>query len=253
MMRRYVFIYIVCAVVSSTVSAATSDLRIQADSAYQAGDYRQAITLYDSIMATEGQSTEICYNIGGAHFKDGDIAHAILYYERALLLSPGDEDVRFNLEFARSQTIDRIVPHHEIFLLTWWRSMVSMANADTWAITAVTAFCCMLICILLFLFIPRMWVQRTGFYLSLLLLAGCIISNICAWQQANRETNCRGAIVMTSSAVVRSTPSESGTELFVLHEGTRVDITDDTMQGWKEIVLADGKRGWVEMSRIEKI
>ena len=61
------------------------------------------------------------------------------------------------------------------------------------------------------------------------------------------------AIIMEPSVTVRSTPSTSGTELFILHEGKKVTIKDDSMKDWKEIEIEDGNIGWLPASAIEQI
>lgn len=230
-----------------------TDLKTAADSAYSKEQYDKAVLLYDSLISNEGGSVEAYYNLGCCHYRLDDMAHAVLNFERALLLSPGDEDIRHNLDLSRSKTIDKIVPHREIFLVTWWRQLVNLAGPDTWSIFAVISFVVMLAMSFVFLFACRVWLQQVGLYTTVVSLVVCVVTNICAYQQNNRQEERLGAIVMVSSATVRSTPSHSGTDLFVLHDGTRVDICDDSMSDWKEIILADGKRGWIELKAIERI
>ena len=246
--------YLLTLIVSALSCVAYADnLKEKADSAYLQEKYDDAIALYDSLAAVEGSSVEVYYNLGNCYYKLDDMARAVLNYERALLLSPGDEDIRVNLELARSKTIDKIVPHHEVFLVTWWRSFVNLTGADLWSVLSIVFFVAMLALVFMYLFASSVWLQKSGFYGGFVMLLCCIVTNICAWQQSERREERSGAIVMSSSAVVRSTPSASGTDLFVLHEGTRVDITDNSMREWKEIVLADGKKGWISTSQIERI
>lgn len=227
--------------------------KAEADSAYSAGRYEEAVALYDSLAAAEGPSAEVYYNLGCCHYRLDNVALAVLNFERALLLEPGDDDIRTNLEMARAKTIDKIIPHHEIFFVLWGRQIVNLMSVDKWATTAVTAFLLMLLCLCAYLFASRMWIKKTGFYAAVAALAVCLLSNVCAWQGRQRQANRLGAIVMGSSAVVHSTPASNGVDLFVIHEGTRVDIIDDTMREWKEIQLADGKKGWIETKAIERI
>ena len=60
------------------------------------------------------------------------------------------------------------------------------------------------------------------------------------------------AVVMSLSTAVKSSPDRSATDLFVLHEGTLVEITN-RLDGWCEITIADGKKGWLESKTIETI
>ena len=80
-----------------------------------------------------------------------------------------------------------------------------------------------------------------------------MLSNIFAFLQKQELIHRRGAIVMDAAVNVKSTPAQNGTDLFILHEGTRVDIIDDQMKQWKQVRVADGKEGWVEAKQIEKI
>ena len=248
-MRKFIILALVSLIAAQTYAVS----KAQADSAYVREDYAAAAVLYDSLLTAEGPSSEIYYNLGNCYYKTDEIAKCVLNYERALLIAPGDDDIRFNLELARSKTIDRIIPHHEIFLVTWWRSLVNMTDADTWGVYAVSAFVAMLLLLMFYLFATSLWVQKTAFYSGAVLLVLCILFNICAWSQSDKQFNRTGAIVMSPSAIVRSTPSASGTDLFVLHEGTRVEILDDTMTEWKEVQIADGKKGWIEKKVISKI
>jgi tetratricopeptide (TPR) repeat protein len=226
--------------------------KAEADSAYMAGNYQQAVALYDSLLQ-QGVSTELYYNMGNCYYRLDDMTHAVLYYERALLLSPGDGDVRFNLQMARSKTIDKIVPESEMFFVTWYRSVVSLASADGWGRMAVAFFLLTAILALLYLFTNRMWMRKTGFFGALVMLLCFVLCNIFGYSQKKDFENRRGAIIMESAVNVKSTPAHDGTDLFILHEGTKVTIIDNTMREWKEIRVSDGKRGWLETKQIEVI
>ena len=226
--------------------------KAQADSAYMQGNYQQAVQLYDSLLQ-QGVSTELYYNMGNCYYRLDDMTHAVLYYERALSLSPGDGDVRFNLQMARSKTIDKIVPESEMFFVTWYRSAVSMASADGWGRMAVIFFLLTAVLALLYLFANRMWLRKTGFFGALVMLLCFVLCNVFAYSQKKDLENRRGAIIVESAVNVKSTPAQDGTDLFILHEGTKVRIIDNTMREWKEIRVSDGKRGWVETKQIEVI
>lgn len=223
-----------------------------ADSAYAAGKYDEAISLY-SAMLKEGESADIYYNLGNCYYKTDRIAHAVLNYERAFLLDPADADVRFNLELARAKTVDKIIPESEMFFITWFKSLVNVMSMDRWACTGVAAFVLMCLLAFVFYFSNRVALKKLGFFGALFMLLVVIFSNIFAYRQYVAQTVRTGAVVMTASEVVKSTPNESGTDLFVLHEGTRVEIIDDSMKDWKEIRIADGKRGWIPAKSMEII
>lgn len=233
-------------------AAASAMTKAEVDSAYARGQYQQAIRGYESLLE-HGASADLYYNLGNAYYRTEDITHAILNYERALLFSPGDGDIRFNLQIAQSKTIDKIVPEAEMFFVTWYYACVNLMSVDGWAWMALGTLILVIILLLVYLFSERVWLRKIGFFAGLALLALFVVSNIFAWQQQQGLLHRRGAIVMSPSAAVKSTPARNGTDLFILHEGTKVTITDDSMKGWKGIRVADGKEGWIESNGIEEI
>lgn len=226
--------------------------KANADSAYARQQYQQAIKDYEELLH-DGVSAELYYNLGNAYYRTDNITRAVLNYERALLLSPGDGDIRFNLQMARSKTIDKITPESEMFFVTWYHALVNIMSVDGWARTALVSFALAIVLALAYLFSARIWVRKVGFFGGLAFIAVFILANLFAYQQRQELVNRTGAIIISSAVPVKSTPSKSGTDLFILHEGTKVEITDGTMRGWKEIRVADGKEGWIETSKIEII
>lgn len=223
-----------------------------ADSAYSAGEYATAIDLYERLL-TDGESAVLYYNLGNAYYKMDDMSHAILNYERALRLNPSDKDVRFNLDLARSKTIDRVNDRVEIFFVRWFRSLTSLLSLDGWARVAIVTFLLFLFAVALFVFGRKRSLRKTSLILALILLLLTVCANGIGYGQKRRLNNHTEAIVMDPSVIVRSTPSSSGTELFVLHEGRKVTITDDAMQAWKQIALEDGNVGWIETKSLTVI
>ena len=215
--------------------------KVEGDSAYINNDFASAIQIYESLLK-QGEAPEIYYNLGNSYYKTDDIARAILNYERALLLSPGNADIRANLEIARSKAVDKVTPIPEIF-----------ECSDAWAKTGIVSFLLFLVSLAVFLFTHRIKWKKVGFCATVLLLFATVLSNVFASQQKKYLTEHNDAIILSPSVTVRSTPSESGTSLFILHEGRKVEIKDNSMREWKEIRLEDGKVGWVPASSVEII
>ena len=236
----------------SLLTPASAVTKAEADSSYVRGQYQQAITQYEALLK-QGASADLYYNLGNAYYRTENIPEAVLNYERALLLSPGDRDIRFNLQIARSKTFDKIVPESEMFFVTWYRSLVSMMSVDAWARTALVSLAITIILLLVYLFSERIWLRKAGFFGGVALLLLFVGANIFAWQQKKDLLNRKGAIIFDPSVTVKSTPAANGTDLFILHEGTKVVITDGSMKEWKEIRLADGKEGWIESKHIRVI
>ena len=236
----------------SLLTPSSAQTKAEADSSYVRGQYQQAITQYEALLK-QGASADLYYNLGNAYYRTENIPEAVLNYERALLLSPGDRDIRFNLQIARSKTFDKIVPESEMFFVTWYRSLVSMMSVDGWARTALVALALTIILLLVYLFSERIWLRKAGFFGGVALLVLFVGANIFAWQQKKDLLNRKGAIIFAPTVTVKSTPAANGTDLFILHEGTKVVITDGSMKEWKEIRLADGKEGWIESKHIRVI
>ena len=230
--------------ISSSLEDAT---KAEGDSAYMKNDYASAIQIYEALL-NRGEAADIYYNLGNSYYKAGDIAKAILNYERALLLQPGNGDIRANLEIARSKTVDKVEPVPEIFFVSWTKSLINSMSVDSWAVCGVVCFILLIVSLYLFIFSKQIVLKKAGFISGIVFLAVTILANVFANQQKDELTNRNSAIVINPSVTVRSTPSESGTSLFILHEGHKVGVKDGSMKDWKEIRLEDGKVGWVPAS-----
>ena len=226
--------------------------KAEADSAYTNEQYQKAAELYEQLLK-QGVSADLYYNLGNAYYRMDNMTQAVLNYERALLLSPGDGDIRFNLQMARSKTIDKIVPESEMFFVTWYRSLVNLQSVDAWARMAIIALVGAILLALAYLFANAIWLRKIGFFGGMFFVLVFLVSNLLAWQQKRALIHRTGAVIMPAAVNVKSTPSKNGTDLFILHEGTKVNITDGTMRDWKKIRVADGKEGWIETREIEVI
>ena len=227
--------------------------KAQADSAYINNDFASAVYLYENILANQGESADIYYNLGNSYYKMDNIAKAIVNYEKALILNPADGDIRFNLELAQSKTVDKVTPMSEIFLVTWMKDLTNLMSEKGWAKMGITTFILMLSMLALYFFSKKIALKKIGFISAVCLLFICVIANIFASSQKNKAGSHGEAIIMAPSVTVKSTPNDGGTDLFILHEGHKVTIKDNTMREWKEIQLEDGNVGWVPTSVIEII
>lgn len=249
--------YIIIALVSSIATAqsntpAPQTLKASADSLYMAGEYNAAITIYEE-LSTEKEAFDVYYNLANAYYKTDNIAKAVLNYERALLLAPADEDIKFNLALAKNKTVDKVSEPYEIFFMAWLKSIINLMSIDVWAVTAIISFLVFLLAALLFLFNKSTAIRKSTFFIALFALLTTLFANLSALHHHDKLNNRTAAIIMQPSVTAKSTPDASGTDLFVIHEGRKVNIVDDTMKGWKEIILEDGTKGWVPTNSLEKI
>lgn len=232
---------------------ASGQAKSTGDSLYIAGDYAAAIEVYEGIGAGGTESHALYYNLGNAYYKSGNIAKAIINYERALLLSPGDEDTRFNLSLAKSKTVDKVQEPYTLFITEWVDALVNAFSLSGWAVTAIAAFIVLLLALIVYLFGKCVRVRKLAFFVAIMSLLVTVVANYAAAQQSERLTNRTAAIIIAPSITAKSTPDNSGTDLFVIHEGRKVQISDDTMNSWKEIKLEDGTVGWIPANALEKI
>lgn len=246
----HMILLIMMVFVSVSANAIT---KANADNEYLKGNYQQAIKDYEDILKGGKVNADIYYNLGNAYYRMDNITHAVLNYERALQLSPGDKDIRFNLQMARSKTIDKIAPESEMFFVTWYRSLVSFTSVDGWAYTSLVCLIASLVLLLLYLFASPVALRKLGFYGGMVTVVLFLLSTLFAFQQKIQFDNRCGAIVIAPSVTVKSTPQQAGKDVFTIHEGTKVTITDNTMHDWRGIKLDDGREGWIQTSRIEII
>ena len=218
---KKIFIYLLLAVTGITVSYGQETLT-QANEAYAQEDYIKAIELYEQTLKEQGVSSDLYYNLGNAYYKHNEFAKAILNYERALLLNPGNEDARFNLDMANTHIVDKIDPVGRFFLSVWIDSLRSFLSSNAWAVIGIVSFLLFLLGCYLYLFSKSVRAKKMGFFGGIILFLVSIAANSFAWNLNEKMENRNEAIVFAPTVPVKSSPAESGTDLFVLHEGTKV-------------------------------
>jgi tetratricopeptide (TPR) repeat protein len=242
----------ILAILFSATLFAQADLLRKANEYYTKEDYQKAIDEYNKILMTNLESPELYFNLGNAYFKTNQFTLAILNFERAKLLAPDDEDIEFNLLVANQKVVDSIQELPGIFFVRWWNTLVNSQSTDTWAVLSIIGFIVFLTLIGLYFFSKTGEIKRISFWAACFFISFTIFSWSFAARQKSRMVNHTYAIVMQPTVTVKSSPSEKGTNLFVIHEGLKVRITDK-LGDWAEIRLADGNKGWLLLESIERI
>jgi len=250
-MKRIILYFIVVLVGISPVFA-QSDLLKQANDYYIKGNYEQASKLYEETLTKEGIAPELYYNLGNAYYNSNEIGQSILNYERALRLSPTYSDAKFNLELAQQKVIDNIIQAPTFFLIRWIENLIKLMTSNQWFVVSFIVFILFLLATFLFVFGSSRQFRKTSFYFGVIFLLISFVSVIFSGVRKDQLENHREAIVMQGVVTVKSSPDKSGTDLFQLHEGTKVNVKS-TLGQWTEIVLGNGNVGWVEDQTIEKI
>ena len=221
----------------------------QANTAYNSGNYDDAVGLYQKILDTGMESVPVYYNMGNAYYKMSEYPMAIYYYEKALKLDPSNDDVRTNLEIANLAIVDKIEPVPQSFIVRWWRSLRAMCSSDRWAWWSVAAFALLLICAFMFFRSRRIGLRKLGFFMGIIFLVVFTLSVIFAAQFRHSANVQDQAIIMSPTVTVKSSPAQASVDLFVLHEGTKVTILQSS-NGWNKVRIANGSIGWLEADKM---
>jgi tetratricopeptide (TPR) repeat protein len=242
----------ILAILFTVTLFAQADLLQKGNELYVKEDYKKAIDVYNQLLMTNLESPEVYFNLGNAYYKTKQYTQSILNYERAKLLSPDDEDIDFNLQVANQHVVDAIQELPGIFIVRWWNSLVNSQTTDIWAIISIVSFLLFLTLAGLYFFARSGDMRRTAFWTACFLISFSLFSWSFAAKQKSRLVNHTYAIVTEPSVTVKSSPSEKGTNLFVIHEGLKIRITDK-LGDWLEVRLSDGNKGWLLTESIERI
>ncbi|MBE0654241.1 MAG: tetratricopeptide repeat protein [Bacteroidales bacterium] len=227
-------------------------LFLEANALYQEEKYEESINKYLQIREAGFESAELYFNTANAYFRSNKLGKARLFYERALLLNPADEDILANLSYTESFLSDRFEIVPEMFYKRWYRSVENAYDSDTWLILSLIFFGVFLFAAAAYVFLPRLNLKKAGFYGGVLFFLLTLFSFVFSVRRYHQQSNPGTAIVMDGSVTVKSSPRESGKDLFVLHEGTKVWMENEVDQ-WTEIRISDGRRGWLRKISLENI
>ena len=224
----------------------------KANTAYINSEYDDAIMLYDSISKEGYSSHELYYNLGNAYFKSGDIGKSILYYSRAEVLIPTDGDTKHNIAVVSNYVKDKIDPIPELFFIKWLGSIRVNITTNQWAAISLISLTISLSFVLLYLLSKNLYRRKVGFFVAIGMFIIFIFSTSWSISERSDIINPKVAIIMGNTVAIRSSPDDSSTVLFTLNAGTKVNIVS-SLNVWREVVIADGNKGWVLNSSIETI
>jgi tetratricopeptide (TPR) repeat protein len=219
---------------------------------YNAGNYREALDVWMKLYDSGIRSAAIDYNIGNAYFKLGNVPGSILFYERARLLKPADEDISYNLQIAKTLAVDKFAAIPDLFFVTWYNFISLSLSSNSWAVLSLLTFVLFLLLLSLYFYSKNYRLKVTGFWVALFLLFFSVLSFSFSARNKSLVLNSSKAIIMSPQVNGKSSPDQSGTDLFLLHEGTKVTV-GDKVGDWYEIRLSDGNKGWVPSNSLEKL
>lgn len=253
MLKRIIYLLLL---IASPLLAFSSDdaaaLFKKGNEQYAKAHFKEAAANYQKLVDGGYQSTSVYFNLGNAYYKTGDIASALLYYEKAHKLSPGDEDIRFNIQLANSKTSDKVEETPEFFVTKWWHGFILAFSVNALAVLSVLLLIVGSLVLILYRFSNSVIIKKVSFYSAIALLFLGICTIFIAGRQASYFDNHREAIIFNSSVTVKSSPTVASKAVFVLHEGTKIDLLEKTGD-WMKIRLNNGNEGWISVNDAKEI
>ena len=223
----------------------------QANAAYAEGDYEGALENYH-LLLSEIDHPDLHFNIGNCYYRLQYIPQAILHYEKAQKLNPGDEDIVFNITRANQLIKDEIKSSESSALTLTWRKFTRLVSLNAWAIISILFSFFLAGGVILYLLGKNGKEKRRGFSLALIGAFLLFVSTLAGFSARSQMQSEDTAIVFTPKVNVKNEPTRNASEAFILHEGTKVWILE-TNGTWFKIRIADGNLGWVQSEDVEVI
>lgn len=257
-MKRIV-LYILLIIIAVPINA--KSLVEDADSAYIKKEYLNSIKLYEEVLAKEGISSDLLYNLGNAYYRAGKLGKAVLNYERALRLDAQNNEARENLKFVNAKLTDKI-PDSRNFISRVADNIIMTFNANTWAWISIILFIALVISILCYMFLDNVTYRKLGFFGGIILAFFEVLSLIISFNSASSANNHNFAIITDESTMLSTTPrtpANHSEEAILLHEGSKVEIidsvatpNDSTSRMWYNVKISNNN-AWIKSNAVEKI
>lgn len=240
-----------CFMATETKAQKPEDLLAKANTLYNESAYDSAAAVYESIINKGYSSSTLFYNLGNTYYKIGKYPLAIYYYEKSLKLDPKNDDTKHNIEIAQAFISDKIESVPEFFVKTWWKNISNSFSINTWSVITLVVFGILLISLFFYFTARTRLLKKSMFFIGLALIAITISTFSITIKKSNYIKSQNEGIVIIPTITVKSSPSSSSVDLFVLHEGSKVKILDHT-DNWDKIKIANGSIGWLPTSTIIK-
>lgn len=245
-MKKYFFYTIVLLIVVSITSirADVNSIMQKGNEFYKSNQYQLAIDEYNKLIKQGFEGESVYYNLGNAHYRLGKVGYAILYYEKALKLSPTDEDIKHNLMMAKLNLKDKVDTLPPFFIFNIWEGLLAAFTISGWTIIVYIVFILLLISVIAYFFSRTATQQRISFFTVGGVLVIFLLTVILLTVKMNKEFNIKNGIIVESAVTVKSSPDNTSRDEFVVHEGLKVSL-EDRVDDWIKIRLEDGKIGWI--------
>ena len=251
MKKRLLLFTFSIAFLFGTVAQETTSFQ-KATDAYNGGEYKKAIDLYTNILESGKHSPELYFNLGNCYYKLDEIGPSIYYYEKALLLQPQDSEILNNLRFAENMRLDAIEEMPKTAMAKLHDTVVLAWSFDQWAIIAVVMLSLFVIGYITYYLLYSATKKRIAFISGTLALFLSIFALAMAYLAFQDFKTKNPAIIFEREVAVTSEPNERSEKVFVLHEGTKVNVME-TLENWHKIKIADGQIGWIPSESLKLV
>jgi len=248
----YSFILLVISPLFLCAKGNPEALFAKGNSQYAKAQYKEAAQSYQEVLNDGYKSAEVYFNLGNAYYKMGEMAPAILYYEKAYKVTPGDQEISLNLQLANLKIADKIESVPEFFLTKWWKSFFLFFSAQALSGFAVAFLLLGFALLIVYLFAISISIKKPAFYAGIILLALGLLSIFIVSTQNSYLNSSSQAIVFNGTVNVKSGPDDKSKTLFVIHEGTKVTIKQND-NNWIKVELPNGNIGWIEVIAVKEI
>ena len=247
-MIRVVILFLILINIQVSYANYADSLFLDGNKHYSIQDYNGALDMYEKLLGQGYEHSDLYYNLGNAYYQLGELGNAIWAYEKGLILNPRDDDLNYNLSVANARIVDRIIIPEPFFFIKLYSSFKQIFSPNQW----LYVISCLILLTSISSTIGRIWKNRITYLIanfsSFIILLGIISLFIFVDVYYNLSNNESGVIIAKEGRVY-SAPSHSSNLLFVVHEGTKADISN-RQNPWVEIQLIDGKKGWLSVKHM---
>ncbi len=249
---KKIFFLLLCFVSLQIFASEAEEMMQKGNQLFRHKDYKKAVEIYTEIVNAGYESAALFFNLGNSYYRTGQLGYAILNYEKALRLSPGDEDIVHNLALANSKTVDKMESFPQFFLFEWWEAVLGALSLSGWTYVAYFFFITLLSSIGFYFFALSPSQQKISLLSGLIAIVLMLFSSSFVIIKHNREVNIKNGIVVENTVTVKQSPDEKSGDAFLIHEGLKVKL-EDKIDWWLKIKLPDGKVGWLKQNDVQII
>lgn len=223
----------------------------KANQLYRQKQYSEAAGIYQQLINEGYHQPQLFLNAGNAWYKANKTGLAIYNYEKALAKDPFNKSAIHNLSVANQRVEGYVNDLPLLFFQQWWLQLQHFHSPNGWAIGAIIFFWLLIAGVIAMLIVPgfKPTLLRWGTVVSSLLFILYLTVGISTYVTANSHNE---GIIMETLVKVKAAPDQESKDMFELHEGVKVQVTDAT-QEYCKILLPDGKTGWLACAEIKRL